>query len=236
MIHMNTLDYPRDSLAVVGLKKGDLNSLVYVKEALLCGGLDGHIRLLDWHDVESGDLTVGIVAPSKPATATPSTNFISCLQRATHSRVKFLDLRLTDELKTGLKGISHVAADPTFQKFAVLRESGVVQISQSTWSRVKQEHKEKVVLKDLSMARRVKTTTSPFTGIGSIQLEEGPFFVVGLPKKLRMAYPFTRLHVSYLFFQTANASGHVILWYAKGGQPTSSLEFPSAVSVLNTVE
>lgn len=177
-VHLAIENTSEDALQLVRLKDGDTNTVIYVNQGLICGGRDGEIRLLDWDCIKYGELSVGIVAPSAKSTATPSSGFLDCLQRIVHSRVRCLGKGVLQQLKTTRRGIEFLSVCPTFQKLAVLRESGIIQIIDVVRGKPALEDSKIPSLQALTTSYRVKTSIAPFTGIATIQLAEGPFFAV----------------------------------------------------------
>uniref|UniRef100_A0A5K3ESW0 Vps16_N domain-containing protein n=1 Tax=Mesocestoides corti TaxID=53468 RepID=A0A5K3ESW0_MESCO len=193
-------NYPVD---FIRLQAGDVNDLAYIKYGIICGGVDGRVRLLDWRDVKLEDLPFGMVAPSSHSARNISSNFISTVRRIASSKMSFMDDDLNEALETQYRGIVHMSVCASFDKLSILRQSGMVQICQQVTKQAGSDSKPDFEVKSLKLIRNVQTTVSNFTGICSISIEEESFFV------------------------TCNVIGQLALWFARNGHQASCLEFPS---------
>lgn len=157
----------------MALKAGDVDNLIYTMDGILCGGADGRLRCLDWLKVKNNDVPpVGLVAPTSLSNPNLSSSFLSTLQRIALSETKFLDEEVFVALKSGHNGIIHMSACPSYQNFAILRKSGLVQVFQANLN------KELSLKLSLQLIKEMRTNVSPFTGICGINIEDDPYFVV----------------------------------------------------------
>ncbi|KAM7540905.1 hypothetical protein Aperf_G00000045047 [Anoplocephala perfoliata] len=197
-------DYKEEEEIAV-LKPGDVDNLIYTNDGLLCGGADGHLRLLDWPGAGSDDSTsIGLVAPTSLISQNFSSNFLSTIQQIALSKILLLNEESSNVLKSDLNGIVFMTASPDYQNFMILRKSGSVQILQ----RDKNLQNARITFK---LLKTIRSNVSAFTGICSIDIAEVPYFV------------------------TCNSSGLVSLWFAKTGKQVCSMEFSSAATCVKAL-
>ncbi|KAL5112964.1 Cilia and flagella-associated protein 43 [Taenia crassiceps] len=188
------------------LKAGDVNNLIYTMDGIFCGGVDGRLRCLDWSKTKSADLPpVGLVAPTSLANQNLSSSFLSTIQQISLSEINFLDEEVFAALKSGHNGIIHTSVCPSYENFAILRKSGLVQIFQVNLN------KELTQKPSLQLIKEMRTNVSSFTGICGINIEDDPYFV------------------------TCNTNGHVVLWCAETGAQICCVEFPSAATCMKAI-
>lgn len=165
-------NYKEEEETVV-LKSGDVDSLIYTNDGLLCGGADGHLRLLDWPGPGSeGSSSVGLVAPTSLISPNLSSNFLNTIQQFALSKIVLLNEELSNFLRSDLTGIVFMNASPDYHNFVILRKSGLVQILR----RDKNPQDPRIALK---LLKTIRSNVSGFTGICSIDIAEVPYFVVG---------------------------------------------------------
>nr|CUU00485.1 hypothetical transcript [Hymenolepis microstoma] len=144
---------------------GDVDTVLYTSGGLLCGGADGHLRLLDWTLAESEtsksleiDAAVARINQDIPP------KFMRKLHLIAQAKIVLLNEELLHSLKLDLRGILVMSPTPDFNNFAILRKSGLVQILRS----------QNTVLK---LLKTIASNVAAFLAICSIDIAEKSYFV-----------------------------------------------------------
>lgn len=151
----------------VDIKAGDLNKIIYSNEGLYCGGADGCLRFLDWTQYESEKSKIS---------EDKRNDIIRFLNQIIQSKVIILNEEILSSIKPNFKGVISMSASPGYDKIAVLRECGLVQILQ------RQDAKFK-------LSGIIRSNFASLTGICSIDIGQIPYFVVSQSKLINIICP-----------------------------------------------
>ncbi|VDM35903.1 unnamed protein product [Hydatigera taeniaeformis] len=97
---------------------------------------------------------------------------LSTIQQMALAQIYFLDEEVFVALKSDHNAILYITACPSYQNFAILRKSGLVQIFQRD---VSKEVNPSLLLQPI---KEVRTNVSPFNGICGMNIEDDTYFVV----------------------------------------------------------
>ncbi|KAM3171101.1 hypothetical protein ACTXT7_017290, partial [Hymenolepis weldensis] len=144
---------------------GDVNNMLYTNDGVLCGGADGHLRLLNWTQTESEkSKSVEINAAVSRINQKIPPRFISKLNQIAQSKTVFLNEELFHGLKWDLGSIIFMSPTPDYNSFVILRKSGLVQILQG----------QNITFK---LLKTIRSNISTFVGICSIDIAGISYFV-----------------------------------------------------------
>ncbi|VDO03183.1 unnamed protein product [Rodentolepis nana] len=144
---------------------GNVDTVLYTNGGLLCGGGDGHLRLLDWTQTESEtSKSLEIDAAVSRITQNIPPIFVRKINSIAQSKMVLLNEELLHNLKSDLRGIAFMSPTPDYNNLAILRNSGLVQILR----------RQNTALK---LLKTINSNISAFVGICSIDIEEISYFV-----------------------------------------------------------
>lgn len=160
-------DIQKEDREIITMIAGDVNTMLYTNDGVLCGGADGHLRLLDWTQTESEksksleiNTTVSRINQKMPP------KFMSKLNQIAQSKTVFLSEELFHGQKWDLGSIIFMSPTPDYNSFVILRKSGLVQILQGQNAAFK-------------LLKTIRSNISTFVGICSIDIAGISYFVVG---------------------------------------------------------
>ncbi|VUZ55703.1 unnamed protein product [Hymenolepis diminuta] len=158
-------DIQNEDREIITMIAGDVNTILYTNDGLLCGGADGHLRLLDWTQTEfekSKSLEINTTVSRIDQNIPPK--FMSKLNQIAQSKTVFLSEELFHSQKWDLGSIIFMSPAPDYNSFVILRKSGLLQILQG----------QNTVFK---LLKTIRSNISTFVGICSIDIAGISYFV-----------------------------------------------------------